>query len=336
MPGLEALGDLKHHRRKPMAKSTFVYVTYIRTMPERLWSALTDAEFMKQYWFGLHGESQWTAGSTWKLVYPDGRIAADGEIVEVEPPKRLVIRWQDQIRPELRAEGESRCTIDLESNGPVVRLAITHAIEREPSNLIALVSSSWPKVISNLKSLLETGSIVLQDAFPMGSAHSVAIKKGTKPDHLPSGFHTLTAHLTVTGASQYIGFLKRAFNAVELSRSALPDGRLLNACVRVGDSVLMLNDVFPEFGGEAYRSGRALRLTLYLPDADAAWAKALAAGCKVASPIREQFWGDRYGEVEDPFGFVWAIATHLQDLTPEEIESRRKNMFSGRRPPSEA
>ena len=151
------------------------------------------------------------------------------------------------------------------------------------------------------------------------------------PSYRPSGFHTVTAHLTVSGAAEYIEFLKRAFDAVELSRSALPDGRLLNARIRVGDSVLMLNDVFPEFGGETYRSGRALRLTLYLPDAGAAWTKALAAGCKVGSPIREQFWGDRCGEVKDPFGFVWAIATHLEDLTPEEIESRRKKMFGGRR-----
>ena len=91
----------------------------------------------------------------------------------------------------------------------------------------------------------------------------------------------------------------------------------------------MLNDVFPEFGGEAYRSGGAVRLTLYLPDADAAWGKALAAGCKPASPIRDQFWGDRYGEVQDPFGFVWAIATHLEELTGAEIEERRKRMFGG-------
>jgi uncharacterized protein YndB with AHSA1/START domain len=146
-----------------MAKSTFVYVTYIRTTPEKLWSALTDAQFMKQYWFGNHCESQWTARSSWKLVHPDGRMAAAGEIIEAEPPKRLVIRWQDQIRRELKAEGESQCTMELESNGPAVKLSITHTIEREPSNLIPLVSSSWPKVISNLKSLLETGSTVLQD-----------------------------------------------------------------------------------------------------------------------------------------------------------------------------
>ena len=136
-------------------------------------------------------------------------------------------------------------------------------------------------------------------------------------------------HLTVEGAAQYIEFLKRAFDAVELTRSTSPDSRLLNASVRIADSVMMLNDVFPEFGGEAYRSGRAVRLTLYLPDADAAWAKAVAAGCKVVSPIRDQFWGDRYGEVEDPFGFVWAIATHVEDLTAAEIEARRKKAFGG-------
>jgi uncharacterized glyoxalase superfamily protein PhnB len=147
--------------------------------------------------------------------------------------------------------------------------------------------------------------------------------------YLPVGFNTLTVHLTVDKAAQYIEFLKQAFDAVELTRSPSADGRLLNSSVRVGNSVMMMNDIFPEFGGEAYRSGRAVRLTLYVPDADTAWAKALAAGCKVASPIRDQFWGDRYGEVEDPFGFVWAIATHLEDLTGAEIEERRKKMFGG-------
>ena len=147
--------------------------------------------------------------------------------------------------------------------------------------------------------------------------------------HVPAGFHTLIVHLTVNGAAEYIEFLKRAFDAIELTRSPAADGRLLNASVRVGDSVILLNDVFPEFGGEPYRSGKALRLTLYLPDADAAWDRALAAGCKVASPLRDQFWGDRYGELEDPFGFVWAIATHLEDLTGAEIEERRQKMFGG-------
>src|SRR5262252_4195647 len=95
-------------RRRPMARSTFVYVTYIRTTPERLWSALTDdTEFMMQYWFGVHCESQWTAGSSWRMVHADGHVSDSGEIVEAERPRRLVIRWRHQDKPDLKAEGES-------------------------------------------------------------------------------------------------------------------------------------------------------------------------------------------------------------------------------------
>jgi len=152
-----------------MARSTFVYVTYMRTTPEKLWSALTDdVEFMKQYWFGTHCDSEWTPGSSWKMVSADGQVSDAGEIVEAEPPRRLVIRWQHQKRPELKAEGESRCTMELEPTGQAVKLSITHTIEREPSKLIEAVSGGWPKILSNLKSLLETGSAVLQDAYPSG------------------------------------------------------------------------------------------------------------------------------------------------------------------------
>ena len=149
-----------------MARSTFVYVTYIRTTPERLWSALTDGEFMKQYWFGNHCESRWTAGSPWQNVRADGEVLDVGEIVEAEPPRRLVIRWQNRNRPELEAEGASLCTMELEPTGGAVKLSITHTIERDPSKLIEAVSGGWPKVISNLKSLLETGSVALQEAYP--------------------------------------------------------------------------------------------------------------------------------------------------------------------------
>jgi uncharacterized protein YndB with AHSA1/START domain len=150
-----------------MARSTFVYVTYIRTSPERLWSALTDAAFMKEYWFGNHCDSRWTAGASWKNVSGDGRVLDVGEIVEADPPRRLVIRWRNQAKPELEAEGDSLCTMELAPSGSgAVKLSITHTIERDPSQLIAAVSGGWPKVISNLKSLLETGSPVLQEPYP--------------------------------------------------------------------------------------------------------------------------------------------------------------------------
>jgi len=153
-----------------MARSTFVYVTYIRTTPQKLWSALTDAEFMKQYWFGNHCESEWTVGSSWKNVHPDGRVTDAGEIVEADPPRRLVIRWQHQDKPELKAEGASLCTMELEPSGAAVKLSVTHTIERDPSKLIAAVSGGWPKVLSNLKSLLESGTIALAEPYPAASA----------------------------------------------------------------------------------------------------------------------------------------------------------------------
>jgi uncharacterized protein YndB with AHSA1/START domain len=156
-----------------MTRSTFVYVAYIRTTPEKLWSALTtDAEFMKQYWFGTRVDSEWTPGSSWKHVAADGQVLDTGEIVEADPPRRLVIRWENQHRPELKAEGHSLCTMELEAGGAAVKLSITHTIERDPSQFIAAVAGGWPKVISNLKSLLETGSIALEEPYRPQSNNS--------------------------------------------------------------------------------------------------------------------------------------------------------------------
>jgi uncharacterized protein YndB with AHSA1/START domain len=153
-------------------RSHFVYVTFIRTTPTELWEALTDAEFIRQYWFGVTVECGWTKGSPWTLVYPDGRLADTGEILEIDPPRRIVIRWQNEWNPELKAEGPSRCTIELEPLGAAVKLTITHEIDRPNSKLITAVSGGWPKVVSNLKSLVETGATVLQDPYPTASVQS--------------------------------------------------------------------------------------------------------------------------------------------------------------------
>jgi uncharacterized protein YndB with AHSA1/START domain len=154
------------------AESRFVYVTYIRATPERVWSALTTPEFVQQYWRGVQPEAQWKVGGvrpeadwkvggSWKLILPDGRIADTGEIVEFAPPQRLAIRWRNEFRPELKAEGWSLCEMDIKSTGDAVKLTVTHSIEREGSKLIEAVSGGWPQVLSNLKSLLETGAIVV-------------------------------------------------------------------------------------------------------------------------------------------------------------------------------
>ena len=148
-----------------MSKTRFVYVTYIRTTPEKLWQALTTPEFMRQYWFGSYAESQWTAGSPWKLMMHDGSLADSGEILEAVPGRRLVIRWLNEWKPEFKAEGAARCTMEIEPvadvDVPAVKLSITHEIDREDSPFIGTVSNGWPRILSNLKSLLETGAILL-------------------------------------------------------------------------------------------------------------------------------------------------------------------------------
>jgi uncharacterized glyoxalase superfamily protein PhnB len=151
--------------------------------------------------------------------------------------------------------------------------------------------------------------------------------KATSP--IPAGFHSLTAHLCVPGAAQYIDFLKSAFGAEEIRQSPGPGGKLMHAEVRIGDSRLMFSDDFGvEFGLPPLAQGRLpFHLNLYVPDADATWATALAAGCEVTMPIGDQFWGDRYGQVRDPFGMNWAIATRIEDLTPAEQHERSAKAF---------
>ena len=146
-------------------KTDFVYVTYIRTTPERLWAALTDPAQMREYWFGMHQDSDFKVGSPWSLVFADGRIADTGAVLEADPPRRLVLQWQNQFRPELAAEGPARCSIEIEPQGEAVKLTIVHAIERPNSQFISAVSQGWPMIVSNLKSLLETGSVVARQKF---------------------------------------------------------------------------------------------------------------------------------------------------------------------------
>ncbi|HTQ07800.1 MAG TPA: SRPBCC family protein [Polyangiaceae bacterium] len=142
-------------------RSHFVYVTYIRTTPAKLWEALTDPRFIHQYWFGTTVDCAWQKGSAWKMVRADGSLTDSGEIIEIDPPRRMVIRWQNEWNPELKAEGVSRCTIELEPIDSSVKLTITHEIERPDSNFIVAVSGGWPRILSNLKSWIETGEVAI-------------------------------------------------------------------------------------------------------------------------------------------------------------------------------
>lgn len=137
--------------------SAFVYVTYIRTTPEKLWEALIEPEFTKQYWYGVTQVSEWKVGASWSLKFEDGRTADAGEVLEYDPPRRLAVKWRNEFRPELKEEGYSRCVMEVEPLGDAVKLTVTHTIEREASKFIEAVSGGWPMILSSLKSLLETG-----------------------------------------------------------------------------------------------------------------------------------------------------------------------------------
>jgi uncharacterized protein YndB with AHSA1/START domain len=143
-----------------MTSDKFVYVTYIRTTAEKLWEALTKPEFTRAYWMGTWHDTTWEVGATWKLTFPDGRVADAGEVVEVEKPRRLVLKWRNEFRPELHSEGYSRCTLELEPKGDTVKLTVTHEIDKPQSKLIGAVSNGWPLILSSLKSLLETGNVL--------------------------------------------------------------------------------------------------------------------------------------------------------------------------------
>ena len=145
---------------------------------------------------------------------------------------------------------------------------------------------------------------------------------------IPDGMHSLTPHLICAGAADAIDFYKKAFNAVELSRLPGPNGKLMHAMLMIGDSALMLNDEFPEWGGFGPKSlkGSCVTIHLYVKDADAAFAQAVAAGAKITMPIADMFWGDRYGMLEDPFGHKWSVATHQRDLTHQEIQEGMAKM----------
>jgi len=145
-----------------MASSRFVYVTYVRTTPAKLWQALREPEFTRQYWSETWLDCQWVPGASWKLMIPDGRVGDSGEVVEIEPERRLVLTWQNQFMPDLKAEGYSRLTIDLEQQGESVKLTLVHEMEMPDSKLIAGVSTGWPHILASLKTLLETGSSLVE------------------------------------------------------------------------------------------------------------------------------------------------------------------------------
>src|ERR1700677_1463189 len=152
-----------------MAESEFVYVTYIRTTPEKLWRALTEPEFTRKFWVATVQECEWKVGSTWKLMAPAGRVADAGQVVEIAPPRKLVLSWQNHLFLEMTAEGFTRMTYELEEKGETVKLTLTHTMDKPESKTIKAVSMGWPHLLASLKSLLETGhAFEGSDRWPEG------------------------------------------------------------------------------------------------------------------------------------------------------------------------
>jgi PhnB protein len=148
----------------------------------------------------------------------------------------------------------------------------------------------------------------------------------TKP--IPQGMHSVTPHLVCAGAADAIEFYKKAFGAVEAARLPGSNGKLMHAAIRIGDSTVMLADEMPEWGSVGPKSlkGSPVTIHLYVEDADKFVERAVKAGAKVTMPVSEQFWGDRYGKIEDPFGHHWSVGTHVRDVSPEEIQQAMKKM----------
>jgi PhnB protein len=151
-------------------------------------------------------------------------------------------------------------------------------------------------------------------------------KSSVKP--IPEGMHTVTPHLVCAGAAEAIEFYKKAFNAVEIEKVAGANGKLVHATIRIGESVVMLVDEFPEWGALGPKSlkGSPVTIHLYVEDADEMVTQAVRAGAKITMPLEDMFWGDRYGKVEDPFGHQWSIATHIREVSPEEMQEAASKM----------
>ena len=150
--------------------------------------------------------------------------------------------------------------------------------------------------------------------------------KAAKP--IPEGMHSVTPHIVCAGAASAIEFYKRAFGAVEAGRLPAPDGRIMHAAIRIGDSTVMLVDEMPEWGalGPKALKGSPVTIHLYVEDVDGFVARAVNAGAKITMPVADQFWGDRYGKLEDPFGHHWSVATHLRDVSPAEMQKAMREM----------
>src|SRR5438309_10068177 len=180
------------------------------------------------------------------------------------------------------------------------------------------------------------------DEVARKSSHKLARKSGkaakrggrarpspTKLSPIPPGFRTVTPYLAIDGAAQAIEFYKKAFGAKELSKQATPDGKIMNASVKIGDSIVLMSDIFPGSDAKSPNAlgGSPVTLHIYVKDADRLWQTALSAGARVILPLDNQFWGERYGQLADPFGHRWSISMQVK-MSREEMDAKQKEAMA--------
>lgn len=157
-----------------------------------------------------------------------------------------------------------------------------------------------------------------------------------KVQAIPPGYHSVNPYLVVRDGARAIDFYKQAFGASELSRMGTPDGKIAHAELKIGDSMIMLSDEMMEYKSPQSLGGSPVSIFLYVDDVDSVFNKAVQAGAKGDTPPADMFWGDRYGKLTDPFGHLWGIATHIEDVTPAEMEKRAREFMAKARPAGQA
>jgi uncharacterized glyoxalase superfamily protein PhnB/uncharacterized protein YndB with AHSA1/START domain len=313
------------HLRAAAAEQQLVIRRVFNAPRERVWKAWTEPEFLMQWW----GPKDFTAPASTidlrvggKYLHcmrsPEGKdYWSTGVYREIVPVERFVCtdNFADEKGNVVPASHygmpgdwppELVVTVTLEEVGAKTRMTLRHEgipAGRMREDCIA----GWNQSLDKLARKLETPRIV---------------------SAIPTGHHTVTPYLCVRNAIKALEFYKKAFGAVETTRFVMPDGRLGHAEIRVGDSLIMMADEFPEFGGKSPEAlgGSAVGLYLYVENVDAFFKKALAAGAKEREPVEDQFYGDRSGRLEDPFGHTWWVATHKEDVPQEELYKRMRAM----------
>jgi len=273
----------------------------INASAERVWDALVNPDAIKQYMFGTNVATDWCEGSpiTWKGEWQGKSYEDKGVIPRFEPPR--VLQYSHFSPPSgLPDKSENYHTVTIELSGEGSQTHVSLSQDNNATEEARMHSEKmWGMMLEGLKKFVEQTAV----------------------NPIREGFHTVTPYLLVEGADRLIEFLSTAFDAEILDRKFRPDCTVMHAELRIGDTMVMLGEASSEF------RPMPASVYLYVPDCDRVYQQALAAGGESVFAIRNLPSGERYGGVKDPCGNIWWIATHIEDVSPEEEERRWREFF---------